>query len=252
MGVAIAPDIPTSTGGPVISYSVSPALPTGIVLDTGTGIISGTPTVLTAAANYIVTATNATGSAAETLRFTVNNLSSATLTYTPSTVVYTVGTAVTPLGPTYSGLTAAYSVTPALPGGLSLDPNTGIISGNPNPLPTATLTESYTVTASNASGDSIAKLSISVNEVAPWSQPVPNMNQTITPLAPAGAQFQQLNPDLADDPAWVVSHAVTSTVKSGSSNHVGTHERVQPVLQQHYRFALQWRAAGLDRVRFCV
>jgi hypothetical protein len=212
MGVAIAPDNPTSTGGSVISYSVSPALPTGIVLDTGTGIISGTPTVLAAAANYIVTATNASGSAAETLRFTVNNLSSATLAYTPSTVVYTVGTAITPFGPSYSGGTAGYSVTPTLPGGLSLDPNTGIITGNPNPLPTATLTESYTVTATNASGDSIAKLSISVNEVAPWSQSVPNMNQTITPLAPAGAQFQQLNPDLADDPAWVVSHAVTSIV----------------------------------------
>jgi hypothetical protein len=46
----------------VVSYSVSPALPAGLTLNTSTGILSGTPTTLTAASNYTITATNTGGS----------------------------------------------------------------------------------------------------------------------------------------------------------------------------------------------
>ena len=42
-GVAIAPDNLTSSGGTATSYSVSPALPAGLSLNSGTGIVSGTP-----------------------------------------------------------------------------------------------------------------------------------------------------------------------------------------------------------------
>ena len=43
----ITPDAPS--GGPGAAfYSVSPALPAGLVLNSGTGIISGAPTVVTA------------------------------------------------------------------------------------------------------------------------------------------------------------------------------------------------------------
>ena len=59
---AITANTPTSSGGAVTSYSVSPALPAGLTLNTSSGIISGTPTTLTAAANYTVTATNTGGS----------------------------------------------------------------------------------------------------------------------------------------------------------------------------------------------
>ena len=49
---------PTSSGGAVISYSVTPSLPAGLSLSTTTGAITGTPTRVTAAAQYTVTATN--------------------------------------------------------------------------------------------------------------------------------------------------------------------------------------------------
>ncbi|HEY4361008.1 MAG TPA: hypothetical protein VGN17_08565 [Bryobacteraceae bacterium] len=47
----------------------------------------------------------------------------------------------------------------------------------------------------------------------PLPQQLPNLGQQITPLAPAGAQFQMLNPGLAP-PAqnWLASNAVTSVV----------------------------------------
>jgi len=68
--VPIAPNSPTSTGGAVTSYSVSPALPAGLSLSTTTGIISGTPATATATASYTVTASNAAGSTTATLTIT--------------------------------------------------------------------------------------------------------------------------------------------------------------------------------------
>ena len=60
-GVAIASLNPTVTGS-VTTYSVSPSLPTGLSLNTSSGVISGTPIANTASLTYTVTATNAGGS----------------------------------------------------------------------------------------------------------------------------------------------------------------------------------------------
>ena len=70
-GEQITPNSPTSRGGTVVSYSVNPALPAGLDLDTTTGIISGTPMVVTVAASYKVTATNSGGSTTAFLSITV-------------------------------------------------------------------------------------------------------------------------------------------------------------------------------------
>ena len=43
-------------------------------------------------------------------------------------------------------------------------------------------------------------------------QSLPNMGQQITPLAPRGAKFESLNPDLEDNPDWLAGQAVTSVV----------------------------------------
>lgn len=57
---AITPISP-SVNGAITSYSISPELPTGLNLDTTTGVVSGIPTISSAAANYTITATNAFG-----------------------------------------------------------------------------------------------------------------------------------------------------------------------------------------------
>jgi len=61
LDAAITPLTPTVTGA-VASYSVSPSLPTGLILDAATGRISGTPTA-TANGTYVITASNPSGSA---------------------------------------------------------------------------------------------------------------------------------------------------------------------------------------------
>src|SRR5262245_52371119 len=62
VGQGIADNVPTSEGGPVDSYGVSPSLPAGLVLDATTGVITGTPTAPSPATDYTVTATNPGGS----------------------------------------------------------------------------------------------------------------------------------------------------------------------------------------------
>jgi len=62
---AIAPLTPTVTGsGPTTTYTISPALPTGLTFNTSTGVITGTPTVVTQpnSNTYTVTATDYAGS----------------------------------------------------------------------------------------------------------------------------------------------------------------------------------------------
>jgi hypothetical protein len=58
--------------GTVTGYSVSPTLPAGLSLNTSTGVISGTPSVTAASANYTVTASNSGGSTTGTVSVTVN------------------------------------------------------------------------------------------------------------------------------------------------------------------------------------
>lgn len=73
-GVAITALIPTSSGGGVVSYSVSPSLPAGLSLNTSTGVISGTPTSVSPCTTYTITATNACGNSTATVNITVNDL----------------------------------------------------------------------------------------------------------------------------------------------------------------------------------
>ena len=65
-GLGISSLTPTVTGSPT-SYSISPALPTGLSFSTTTGVISGTPSAVTAAANYTITATNGGGNGTTTI-----------------------------------------------------------------------------------------------------------------------------------------------------------------------------------------
>ncbi len=70
VGTAITPLDPTVTGT-VTSYSVSPGFPAGISIDATTGRISGTPTAPARSQAYTITATNAAGSTAFDVTFSV-------------------------------------------------------------------------------------------------------------------------------------------------------------------------------------
>ncbi|WP_263415780.1 Ig domain-containing protein [Terriglobus albidus] len=158
VGQAITPAIPT-VSGTVSSYSVSPALPAGLSLSTTTGVISGTPTSVVAQTTYTVTATNAAGSTTASLTIAVTPAAPSKLVYPRTTIQASVGQAIMPDIPTVSGTVSSYSVSPALPAGLSLNTTTGAISGTPTTVAAQT---TYTVAAANAGGSTTANIKITV------------------------------------------------------------------------------------------
>lgn len=159
-GASIPDNAPSSSGGKVASYSVSPALPTGLSLDPTTGVISGTPAVLAPISSYTVTAANAGGDARTSLSITVNDRAPAGLVYNYNSIITTVGAAIPSDQPANSGgLALSYSVSPAFPTGISMDSGTGVITGTPTVITGPVL---YVVTASNSGGATDAYLDFSV------------------------------------------------------------------------------------------
>jgi hypothetical protein len=162
VGVPIPENVPSNTGGApttfgvkpnvTYAYSVTPALPAGLNLSTFTppydpdpptisaGVISGTPSVLATlgTSTYTVTASNPAGYTTATLTITVNaasaNLAPAGLAYSTPAPVYVAGVPITqnaPLPSITGEAPITYSVSPALPAGLTFSASTGAIGGTP-------------------------------------------------------------------------------------------------------------------------
>ena len=66
------PSVAHSDTGAIQHYSVSPALPPGLNLDS-TGFIYGTPTAAQDTSSYLITGTNVAGFDTETVRISVVN-----------------------------------------------------------------------------------------------------------------------------------------------------------------------------------
>ena len=160
VGVPIFVDPAAVSGTSVVTFSASPALPGGLVLDVNTGAVSGTPTAAAPLANYVITATNSAGSATVTLTIVVAAAPPANLVYAAPVVNDTFRAPMQPDVPTFTSTVAGFSIVPMLPAGLTIDPSSGIISGTPLSFSPAI---AYTVTAENSSGSTTAQLTIAVN-----------------------------------------------------------------------------------------
>lgn len=225
-GVAISSNSPTSTGGTPTSYSVNPALPAGLSLDTGTGIISGTPTTVTVTTPYIVTAANATGNTAVALAITVTSAPVApTITTPPAAQSVTVGDPVTftvvasgtaPLsyqwnlnGSAISGATAAFYTI-----GSAQTSNAG----------------SYTVTVSNgtapAATSSAAVLTVNAALVAPTLTTYPADQSVVTGSSVSFSVVATGSASLSYQ--WHLDNANvgtdSSTYGSDASTAIGSHQ----------------------------
>lgn len=170
--------IPTNVGGLISSWSITspPALPNGISFSTVTGRFSGTPTETLSSTNFVVTATNATGSDTATVTMTIGAALIPIISYSPSTINGTVGTAISAVTPTNTGEAAtSWSISSPLPSGLSFNTSTGVISGTPTSTSTS---NTYTVTATNSSGSATTTVTVSASAV------ISSSSSTTVPGAP--------------------------------------------------------------------
>ena len=148
-----------ATSGGSVTYSGT--LPGGLSLNASTGEITGTPSTASAAANYTITASNTCSNTTANVNITVLT-KMASLSYTSATISACQNSAITSntvASVTGSG-TITYSISPSLPLGLSIDPNSGTISGTPS---ASSASASYTVTASNSCSSTTASVTIVVN-----------------------------------------------------------------------------------------
>ena len=230
-----------SGGSPAYVYAISPALPSGLALSTSTGAITGTPSATRAATTYTVTITDAaSATATATFSLTVNTLPSATRTLVLKTL--TQGTAVTPFTPvTGAGGTAplAFSISPAMPAGLSLSSSTGAVTGTPTTTSAAT---SFVVTVTDANGatavgavfnlgvnaavaatQSVASKVLTQNKSTPFT-PVTGSSGTrplaysISPSLPAGLTLSSTNGAITGTPT-ATSAATSYTVTIVDTNN---------------------------------
>ena len=168
-GTAISITLPQATGGVgTLTYSLTPALPSGLTFDATTRELSGTPGEIMDATEYTLTATDEDGVAAP-LKFMLAVAADRLPSFSDSTRVaaqrHEQGTAIAPLTlPTATGGDEAltYALTPALPSGLTFDAKTRVLSGTPQEALDET---EYTLTATDADGD-VATLTFTLAVIA--------------------------------------------------------------------------------------
>ena len=212
-GTAIATLTPTNSGGVPDTYSISPALPSGLSFDAGTGTISGTPATIAAAADYTVTATNINGSGTFAINITVNP---ASLTVTANSQSKTYGTAFSFAGTefTTSGLLnsdAVSSVTLTSAGAAA----TAAVAGSPYSIVPSAATGSglsnYTITYVNGS--------MTVNTAALTITAKPQSKTYGTTFSFAGTEFNTsglLNSDAVSSVTLTSAGAAATAAVAGS------------------------------------
>jgi len=152
-------------GGPMDSAKLTGnnvTLPAGLSLNLLTGKLSGTPTAIFAAANRTLTVYNSVGAPTRGLRISVVPGPLAGLDYAVDTAVYVTGLPINANAASWSALGRAptgFSVTPALPAGLTLNATNGAISGTPTAVAAAA---NYVVKAFNATDSAFATVRLSV------------------------------------------------------------------------------------------
>ena len=164
-GVAIAAlTLPEATGGNgTLTYSIAEALPGGLTFTGSNRQLSGTPTTVQTATDYTYTVTDADGDTA-TLTLSITVEADATPSFGSSTIpaqVYTQDVAITALTlpeATGGNGTLTYSITEALPAGLTFTGSNRQLAGTPTAVQTAT---DYTYTVTDADGDT-ATLTLSI------------------------------------------------------------------------------------------
>lgn len=157
----------------VVTYAISPALPSGMQIDPTTGVISGVPLGGIPTTSFTVTATNSIGGTGSfTLALFVGEYAPSLAAYAQATYSFRVGQSINVSAPLNTGGPANWTTSPELPAGLVLNTASGVITGSGTE--TSAMTQ-YTMIAENLTGSSSALISI---EILPSleNEPTPTYN----------------------------------------------------------------------------
>ncbi len=170
VGVAYSSSLTAGGGVPPYTYSItSGSLPAGLMLNSSTGAITGTPTTA-GTFNFTAQVVDSTGTAAGT---TTSNCS---IVIAPAPPTLTCPASTGQVGAVYSSaLVAAGGVAPytfsitsgSLPAGLILNPSTGAITGTPTTAGTFNFTAQVVDSRGTAAGTSTSNCSIVIAPAPP-------------------------------------------------------------------------------------
>ena len=164
--MSITPSALNQGGTTITNCTISPALPSGLSINTSTCVISGTPPNESPLTTYTVTIHNSAGTGTATVALKIDPIPP-TLSYSGATG--TVGQmenamSITPTALNQGGTTITNCTTsPALPEGLSIHTTTCVISGTPVGMSD----QNYVITIHNSAGTGTANLRIVVGPSLP-------------------------------------------------------------------------------------
>lgn len=175
------------------TWSVSPALPANLSLNTATGAITGTPTTQATTTHTFTLSDKSAPSQTvqQTLSLTINAapavLAITTTSLPDGTVNVAYNRPVQASGGTPPLTWNIVAGTGNLPSGLQLNTTTGVISGTP----TVAGTSSFTVRVADARGQSDTQpLSITINQTPPPPNP-PTITTTTLPAGTVGVPYSE-------------------------------------------------------------
>ena len=171
---AIAINSPATQGGNPGLYAVSPVLPAGLFLNSTSGQITGTPTSISSATDYTITASNACGSTTRLINISVLNIPSTPLTISgPSAPTINTST-----NYSITAVSGASSYTWTVPSGWIINSGQGTTAIN---VTAGSNAGNVMVTATNTCGTSTA----STKAVSSW-RPIVATGGTITDYTATG------------------------------------------------------------------
>jgi len=192
VGITASSTPVTGSGGvSPLAYSIAPSLPSGLTLNSVNGLISGIAGAIAGPTPYTVTVTdNVLQTSSKTFTLRIYEILTTTLVIPTVSLITTTPASTTPVTATGGVPPLIYSISPALPSGLTLTSSTGLISGTPGntagPI-------SYTVTATdNQTQTSSKTFSLTIYQILSTTLQIPTktlykgISDTITPVTASG------------------------------------------------------------------
>lgn len=163
--------------GDVSFYKISPKLPKGLQIHPTTGVISGTPAEQAEKLVFSVLAMNDSGSCKTSIVFSLRMAPPSGLSYPHMDDQYSVAESIH-LMPSVTGNVTKWHVSPSLPEGLAINPETGAIMGSPTDVQEE---KSYTIIAENDEGGTSTVITFGVTSGPPEGLKYPEIPSTDPP-----------------------------------------------------------------------